>query len=121
MPFIEVSIDNTNLINNQEPRRKLLAQIVDIVAQHLSCMMPDGTYNVVPVTDIDVRIHFIDISKGESQAKSVVIKVGAIGYPDRMADKQNKGDAIHSYLAAINPEYTFGVWLDLKPDAVWSE
>lgn len=121
MPFIEVSIDNTTLINNQEPRRKLLGQVVDIVAQHLSCMMTDGTYNEVAVSDITVRVHLIDLSKDESQAKTIELKIEAIGFPDRMASRQDRGDAIQAYLAGENPEYTFGVWLDLKPDAVWSE
>lgn len=91
--------------------------------------MPDGTYNTVVASDIDVRVHLIDGSIRERQSKDVVIKVEAIGFPDRLASSQQRGTDIRTTLeclfggslAGSIDDITFGVWLDLKPDATWSE
>lgn len=121
MPFIEVNIDNPDLALEHSVRQGLIREVRKAVAEQLSCIMPDGSVNKVSVTQLDVRVHIIDRHLGERQEKDVVIKIEAIGYPDRMVNRQQRGDVIKAQLVYEYPKLTFGVWLDPKPDAVWSE
>ncbi|MEO5950523.1 MAG: hypothetical protein ABIQ04_03685 [Candidatus Saccharimonadales bacterium] len=126
MPFIEVSFDERMFEEEkfieqyQIPRIALIDEIIFAVAENLSFAMEDGTRNHVVPEDFSVRVYEIDSDAGERQAKDVEIKIEAIGFPDRMANRQGKSHSIREYLEGNFPGITFGVWLDLKPDAVWS-
>lgn len=121
MPFIEVNIDNPDLALEHSVRQGLIREVRKAVAEQLSCVMPNGSVNKVSVTQLAVRVHIIDRHLGERQEKDVEVKIEAIGYPDRMVNRQERGDVIKAQLAEEYPNLTFGAWLDLKPDATWSD
>ena len=125
MPFLAISYDGDVLGEEAYPEAyiALRDEIVAAVSAQLSFTMPLGSSNTVTVTatDFQVTIHRIDRSIGEYQAKRVELKIEAIGYPDRMRKQYEKANLIRTVLEKLYPDLTFGVWLDLKPDAVWSE
>ena len=131
MPFLRISIKE-NALGYQalfDDYLVMQREITEIVADKLSYTVPRSGLNlmrkrykvIVEPGDFDVTIHNIDSSRGERQKFAVELFITAIGYPDRMKDRMRKANRILAMLKKLYPKLSFGVFLDLKPDAVWAE